>query len=381
MTSPTASKYDVFLSFSGQDTRRTFSSFLYHELVGRNIRTFKDDKDLEIGQMISPELERAIGDSRIAVLWSLRTTLRLVAQDDHGFRGPGFDHCEAHLLRCGSVQFEDADGVVAEQFKKHEAREDHEKVLSWRRALTNLSYMAGPCSWICEDDMKLVDEIADNISNMLITVTSKTIRNGRYIVGSDKHMKYLNRLMDLNSKRGLTMVGIWARGCNARSALAKYVYHKTYQHFESHCFLGNVRMISQSSHIEGHLHEEFLKNIKGEFSTSKHSLKNQRILLVADDVDKLEQLHALASNFSGFGPGSVVIITTQDKQLLNSYGIELVHEVEFLKFHQFHDQFFRTLAFKKRDIYATKYFGWHVFSLFITAGMFWLALFFSFFNS
>jgi len=38
-------------------------------------------------------------------------------------------------------------GEVAEQFKKHEGREDHEKVLSWRQALTNLASISGDCSW------------------------------------------------------------------------------------------------------------------------------------------------------------------------------------------------------------------------------------------
>ncbi|EOA29230.1 hypothetical protein CARUB_v10025502mg, partial [Capsella rubella] len=277
MTSPTASKYDVFLSFSGQDTRRTFSSFLYHELVQSNIRTFKDDKDLEIGQMISPELERAIGDSRIAVVvvsenyvashWCLEELRMIMDFEDQGLitMKPIFYGVDPFNL------------VVAEQIKKHEAREDHEKVLSWKRALTDLWYISGPCSWKCEDDEKLVKKIADDISNKLMTD--------------------LDRLMDLNSKKGLTVIRIWARGCNARSALAKYVYQKTYQHFESHGFLAKVRTISQSSHIEGHLYEEFLKNIKGEYSTSKHSPKNQRVLLVADDVDKLEQLHALAEHF------------------------------------------------------------------------------------
>ncbi|CAH8257989.1 unnamed protein product [Arabidopsis lyrata] len=68
MTSATATKYDVFLSFRGLDTRRTFISFLYQELARRNIRTFKDDKDLENGQRISPELKRAIEESRFAVV-------------------------------------------------------------------------------------------------------------------------------------------------------------------------------------------------------------------------------------------------------------------------------------------------------------------------
>ncbi|XP_006294246.2 TMV resistance protein N [Capsella rubella] len=378
MTSLT-SKYDVFLSFRGDDTRRTFSSFLYKELVRRNIRTFKDDKELEIGQRISPELDRAIGESRFAVVvvsknytassWCLEELRKIMYFENQGSMTviPIF-----YDVNPMDVRFQIK--KVAEHFEKHEAREDHEKVLSWRRALWDLSYISSPCSWKCEDDLKIVNAVAEDISNKLMIVTSRTISNGRNIVEIDKHMKDLNRLMDLNSKKGLRMVGIWARGCNARSALAKYVYQTTCQHFESHCFLGNVRKISQGRHI----HVEFQKCMQGKYWTSYQSLKTQRVLLVADDVDSLEQLHALKAHFRDFGPGSVVIITTQDKQLLISYGIKLVHEIEFLRFHRLHSRFFRTLAFKKRDINATKCFR-SLFLFLLIAGMFWLymGMFFS----
>ncbi|CAD5317049.1 unnamed protein product [Arabidopsis thaliana] len=196
-----------------------------------------------------------------------------------------------------------------------------------------------------EDDSELVDVIADKISKELMLVT--TISNGRNLVGIDKHMKELNLLMDLNSNKGKRMVGIWVRGGSCRSALAKYVYQTSCQHFDSHCFLGNVKRICQGNYFESHLHKEFVDNIKGE-NSSKQSLKKQKVLLVADDVDKLEQLDALAGDFNGFGPGSVVIITTKDKQLLISYGIQLVYEAEFLTFQKF-CRSFRSLAFKKRD--------------------------------
>lgn len=35
---------------------------------------------------------------------------------------------------------------VAEQFRKHEERENHETVVSWRQALTNLASISGHCS-------------------------------------------------------------------------------------------------------------------------------------------------------------------------------------------------------------------------------------------
>ena len=61
-------KYDVFLSFRGEDTRRTIVSTLYHELRSRDIDTFMDDTGLTRGTSISPSLLTAIQESRSAIV-------------------------------------------------------------------------------------------------------------------------------------------------------------------------------------------------------------------------------------------------------------------------------------------------------------------------
>ncbi|RID56074.1 hypothetical protein BRARA_G03299 [Brassica rapa] len=342
---PTTSlrKYDVFLSFRGPDTRRNFISFLYKELVQRNIRTFKDDKELESGQKISPELERAIEESKFAVVvvsanyaastWCLEELVKIMEVEDKGSLTVipvfhGVDPC--HVRR--------QIGQVAVQLEKHEMREDREKVLSWRQALTNLASISGVCTMKWEDDSMMVDEIAKRISTWIDTTRNPT-RTGSNLVGIDAHMKALSRLLDLNSKKNVRVVGIWARGGNGRSALAKFVYQNICQHFESHCFLENVKRTSQDRHMS-HLRQEVLKRVQVE--------SNQKVLLVANEVNKLEHFDALAEDFSCFGPGSIVIITTQDKQLLVSAGIKLVYEVELLRFRKVRE-LFRQLGFRVRE--------------------------------
>ncbi|KAH0775549.1 hypothetical protein KY290_006960 [Solanum tuberosum] len=61
-------KYDVFLSFRGEDTRRNFTSHLYQSLDNRGIFTFLDDKRLENGDSISEELVKAIEESQVAII-------------------------------------------------------------------------------------------------------------------------------------------------------------------------------------------------------------------------------------------------------------------------------------------------------------------------
>ncbi|KAL6203757.1 hypothetical protein ACLB2K_027456 [Fragaria x ananassa] len=61
-------KYDVFLSFRGPDTRRGITSQLNMRLHNRGIKTFMDDRDLEVGDAISPTLLKAIEESRFAIV-------------------------------------------------------------------------------------------------------------------------------------------------------------------------------------------------------------------------------------------------------------------------------------------------------------------------
>jgi hypothetical protein len=61
-------EYEVFLSFSGKDTRKTFTDHLYAALARKGIRTFRDDKKLERGKPISHELLKAIEESRFSII-------------------------------------------------------------------------------------------------------------------------------------------------------------------------------------------------------------------------------------------------------------------------------------------------------------------------
>ncbi|KAM7465625.1 hypothetical protein LguiB_013187 [Lonicera macranthoides] len=60
--------YQVFLSFRGEDTRKTFTDHLYTALIQAGIRTFRDDDEIERGKKLELELRKAIQHSRIAII-------------------------------------------------------------------------------------------------------------------------------------------------------------------------------------------------------------------------------------------------------------------------------------------------------------------------
>ncbi|KAL2335664.1 hypothetical protein Fmac_016877 [Flemingia macrophylla] len=55
--------FHVFLSFRGEDTRKTFTDHLYVALQQKGIQTFRDDEEIAKGEVISFQLPKAIEES------------------------------------------------------------------------------------------------------------------------------------------------------------------------------------------------------------------------------------------------------------------------------------------------------------------------------
>ncbi|KAK2977638.1 hypothetical protein RJ640_002671 [Escallonia rubra] len=143
-STPSRWMYDVFLSFRGEDTRKNFVDHLYDALVARNIRTFKDDENLERGNSIAPELFKAIEGSRFAIVifsqnyasspWCLDELVKII--ECKKLRGltalPVFYHVDPSDVRKQTGSFAEA-----------LAYDDINKVSTWTQALTEAANAAG----------------------------------------------------------------------------------------------------------------------------------------------------------------------------------------------------------------------------------------------
>ena len=143
-------EYDVFLSFRGGDTRYKFTDHLYHALVGKEIITFRDDKELKTGEPISLELLKAIEKSRIAVIvfsenyasspWCMEELTKI---DECRKRRiltvlPIFCYVEPSDVRRQKNTFAQAFAELEKRFE-----ENPKKVQKWRAALTNVASLSG----------------------------------------------------------------------------------------------------------------------------------------------------------------------------------------------------------------------------------------------
>jgi hypothetical protein len=142
--------YDVFLSFRGEDTRNNFTDHLFDALKQKGIFTFRDDEKLERGQSISLELEKAIEESRFAIVifsrnyasstWCLEELAKIVGcMKVKGMTVlPIFYNVDPSDVRKQKRTF-------AQAFVEHEERfkENMKIVQTWRDALIEVANLSG----------------------------------------------------------------------------------------------------------------------------------------------------------------------------------------------------------------------------------------------
>ena len=181
----------------------------------------------------------------------------------------------------------------------------------------------------------------------------------RDLVGIYSRMVELESILAIESNN-VCFIGVWAMGGMGKTTLARVVYHMVSTEFEACSFIEDVRENSENSKhglvglqqklISNILEETYLK-IRDKYDgvlKIKKRLCHKRILLVLDDINKLDQLKMLAGEPDWFGPGSRIIITTRDVHVLKTHGVDEIYEVKGL-YDKDAFQLFELESFSKRS--------------------------------
>ncbi|XP_035832724.1 disease resistance protein RPV1 [Helianthus annuus] len=352
---PKSFKYDVFLSFRGEDTRKTFVDHLYHALVNKGIITYKDDEKIEKGERINEQLMRSIEDSRFYIIvfsknyaassWCLDELAKIMEcqkMTEHTAY-PIFYDVEPTEIRNQS-------GSVWEAFEQSTrkrkrtledvAPEKEDDVGRWRVALKEAAGLAG---WELKNTLdgheaKFIQTIVKHVSLNPHFINSSV--DGK-LVGMGTRVNNMVSSLEINSD-DVRMIGIWGMGGGGKTTLARAVFDHISIWFDAKCFVENVREGSKGSGLKV-LQKKVLQCVLNDKSIKVESVYDgkrlmermmcsKRVLVVLDDVDDTEQLEALAGDHSWFKPGSRIIITTRDKQVLVAHGVHNhnIHDVSLL---------------------------------------------------
>ncbi|KAJ8759167.1 hypothetical protein K2173_004174 [Erythroxylum novogranatense] len=359
--------YDVFLSFRGEDTRRNFTSHLYAALCQKDLQTFFDDEELKRGEEIARSLPQAIQNSAVAVLifskdyasssWCLGELTEIIKC--HRTCGqiviPVFYEVDPSHLRKQSHD-------VAAAFVKHKQNpKNAHEIPRWRDALTTAANLSGFNSKEFRSDHMLIKKIVEEILEKLNQ--SMTCDDFEHLVGMDLCIEEIKRIFTINPLE-IRILGIWGMGGVGKTTTAEVIYKMMSNQFQGCCFIHNVRQQAEAGGIKK-LQEELISKALGEKDSIKYTLsagpgpflikrlRRKKMLIVLDDVNDPLQIESLIGDSCWFGSGSMILITSRDKQVFGKRA-DFIYEVKPLNYVEAL-QLFNKSAFKQiypKDDYA-----------------------------
>jgi hypothetical protein len=200
----------------------------------------------------------------------------------------------------------------------------------------------------------LVKKVVEAIWNALPSLMPLQV--AQYPVGLEKtSMDVLSMLY--NKKR---VIGICGMGGIGKTTLAKEVYNQVKSRYESCCFLDNVKdansMDSLRLKMVMNLIGKDATYMVGNYDRCFERIQKKKVLVVVDDISEAKQFYELIPHLNRLLSGSEVIITSRDRNLLNTIMASValdegaIYDMPVLNFPNSMELFLNH-AFRKRSLF------------------------------
>ncbi|KAL1225324.1 Disease resistance protein RML1B [Cardamine amara subsp. amara] len=329
-------KFNVFVSFHGPDVRKTFLSHMRKQFNYNGITMF-NDQEIERSATIAPSLTEAIKESRISIVilskkyasssWCLDELLEIL-------------ECKESMGQIVMTIFYGVDpsdvrkqiGDFGIDFNETCACKKDEERQKWSEALNKVGHIAGEDFLRWDNEAKMIEKIARDVSDKLNVTPS---RNFDGMVGLEAHLREMESLLDLDYD-GVKMVAITGPVGIGKTTIARALQSRLSNRFQLTCFVDNLRGSYLNGLDELRLQEQFLSKVLNQdgirichSGVIEERLCRLRVFIILDDVNNIKQLMALANETTWFGPGSRIVVTTENKELLKQHGIDNIYHVGF----------------------------------------------------
>ncbi|QHN76207.1 TMV resistance protein N [Arachis hypogaea] len=336
-------QYDVFISFRGEDTRNSFTSHLHSALRRNQIETFIDYR-IQKGGAIWNELVEAIRDSNLFLVifsenyassrWCLRELVEIMEckkKNENVIVIPVFYRIQPTHVRKQT-------GTYHTAFDEHERSTDRKEVQQWRTALTEAANLSGFHCDHYRQEAELIDEIVEAIFSNLNNSCYRDELKSPFIC--NRNYTSVKSLLKFKSEKVL-VIGIWGMPGIGKTTIATTLFHECSSEYEGHCFLAFSKNLEEKglNHICAKLLSQLLNqdlridNIRVIHSSIIRKIKHRKVFVVLDDVTNSQIAADLIQLFrSCLSCGSKIILTTRDRNVLTSGGVEEIHEVKEMNF-------------------------------------------------
>ncbi|KAL3746486.1 hypothetical protein ACJRO7_015449 [Eucalyptus globulus] len=321
-------EYEVFLSFRGSDTRNNFTDCLYHRFRLAGVHVCRDDEELRVGKEIGGELLSALDKSRIyipifsknyaASSWCLREAAHM---NECTSKSDGKKEILPIFLDVDPDDVKLKTDLYKKAIAKHKGKFGSDELKRWEDALVKVAHLKG---WELKGQGygKLIELV---VGEVLCKLNARNVDVPEYWVEDHCQIEDIQEKLEVGSD-DVRFLGIHGIGGIGKTVLAKAVFNKISSHFESVCFLNDVRESSQHGllYVQKKLLASFvgpgvanvINDVGDGMKWIERVCRTKKVLIVLDDLDKQEQLKKLAGKSDWFGLGSRIIFTTRNLEVL-----------------------------------------------------------------
>ncbi|KAF7851447.1 hypothetical protein BT93_L3875 [Corymbia citriodora subsp. variegata] len=347
-----SSQPDVFLSFRGSDTRKTFTDHLYHSLLKAGtvpVCVFRDDNSIPIGEEFGSQILNAITQSRISIpvisenyassKWCLRELIHIMDCKK------SMSHIVLPIFyKVAPSDVRNLTGNFGNAFRSSQENFDEKVILEGQRALNEVGCLNG---WESEKianghEGELVEKVVENVLSKLQQDFQLYVT--KHLVGIGDHVNKIRNWVNTSASVA-RMIGIFGMGGIGKTTLAKVIYNQLSNDFVHQSFLADIRETAHRHgipQVQKQLIKEVLQiehqvwNVDVGISLIKLKLKGKKVLIVLDDIDHKDQLNALARERNWFTSGSIIIVTTRNKAILDQSEFEVDYKYELNEIDETH---------------------------------------------
>jgi hypothetical protein len=187
-------------------------------------------------------------------------------------------------------------------------------------------------------EQKLIEDIAKDILRKL-QLNCSIVSDYKGMIGIDKHIEQIQSLLHIESEV-VQIVGIWGMGGIGKTTIATAIYKKLATQFSSSSIILNVQQEMERFGLH-HVRSKYISELLGDDNRSSglcfsydRRLELTRVLLVLDDVNNSAELKDLIGIRCNYAPGSRIIVTSRDMQVLKNVDADGIYEVKEMNFHE-----------------------------------------------